>query len=542
MRKKNVFGFLLLLFSSLIFITCYREDDSIRVYYDDLLENHLDSAVIVAETTKLDSLSEKDRAFFAIFCAEVKIRKDEAIADTTELARAFRYFKNKDDKKNQAWCMIELAEYCSAKGDYRRMYFHASEALRLSNKMNDSYLQGISHSLLGRCFFVATLYEKSEDEYLLACEKARKCGNRRLEAISTFRKGEAVWALDSLKQGVKSMIEGCELAKDLNDNIMLAEFSAGIADHLLYSWQSRSDNEQLLRFAKESVQCNPKENNYWGFQVLGKAYALSGKIDSAIVYLEKSVESTEPSIKYASYLALADVEFARKNLAQSLEYERLSAAWKDSIELQNRSKSVLIADKEWLIALEQKKHGELHHYILLISILLISLFITFLLQRKRFRATRHLLEVRIKEDKEREDKRKELEQAETNATDKYTWQKSRIYAKMKKVIQGQKNGLTMKEHLSEDDWVSIIETSDQIYNGISRKLRKEYGMKENDIRFCALVLSPISLFDFQFLYNRSESAAYQREKYILQHRFGITDKDKRLKDVLLEMVQKGSEE
>ncbi len=100
----------------------------------------------------------------------------------------------------------------------------------------------------------------------------------------------------------------------------------------------------------------------------------------------------------------------------------------------------------------------------------------------------------------------------------------------------------MKEHLSEDDWVSIIETSDQIYNGISRKLRKEYGMKENDIRFCALVLSPISLFDFQFLYNRSESAAYQREKYILQHRFGITDKDKRLKDVLLEMVQKGSEE
>ena len=71
MRKKNVFGFLLLLFSSLIFITCYREDDSIRVYYDDLLENHLDSAVIVAETTKLDSLSEKGRAFFARFCAEV---------------------------------------------------------------------------------------------------------------------------------------------------------------------------------------------------------------------------------------------------------------------------------------------------------------------------------------------------------------------------------------------------------------------------------------------------------------------------------------
>ena len=542
MRKKSVSGFLLLLFSSLIFIACRQEDDSVRVYYDDLLENHLDSAVIVAETTRLDSLSEKERAYFAIFEAEVKMRKNLVIADTTELARACRYFKSKNNKKELTWCLIELAEYYSAKGDFRRMYFHASEALRLSNKMNDSYLQGISHSLLGSCYSVATLYEKSKEEYLLACEKARDCGNRRLEAISTFRRGVAEWALDSLKQGVKSMIEGYELAKNLNDNIMLAEFCAGIADHLLYSWQGRSDNEQLLRFAKESVQCNPKENNYWGFQVLGKAYALSGKIDSAIVYLEKSVESPKPSIKYASYLALADVEFARKNLAQSLEYERLSAAWKDSIEMQNRSKSVLIADKEWLIALEQEKHGKLHHYILLISIMLISLFITFLLQRKRFRATRHLLEERIKEDKEREAMRKKVEQEEAAVVDTYAWQKTDIFAKTKRIIHGRKNGLAVNEHLSEDDWVSIIETSDQIYNGISRKLRKEYGMKENDIRFCALVLSPISLFDFQFLYNRSESAAYQREKYILQHRFGITDKDKRLKDVLLEMVEKNNAE
>ena len=37
---------------------------------------------------------------------------------------------------------------------------------------------------------------------------------------------------------------------------------------------------------------------------------------------------------------------------------------------------------------------------------------------------------------------------------------------------------------------------------------------------------------------QNEHSFYQREQYILQHRFGITDKDKRLKDVLLEMVQK----
>ena len=52
MRKKNVSGFLLLLFSSLIFIACHQEDDSVRVYYDDFLENHLDSALVVAALEK----------------------------------------------------------------------------------------------------------------------------------------------------------------------------------------------------------------------------------------------------------------------------------------------------------------------------------------------------------------------------------------------------------------------------------------------------------------------------------------------------------
>jgi hypothetical protein len=45
-----------------------------------------------------------------------------------------------------------------------------------------------------------------------------------------------------------------------------------------------------------------------------------------------------------------------------------------------------------------------------------------------------------------------------------------------------------------------------------------------------------------YILERSETAAYQRERYILQHRFGITDKDKRLKDVLMEMAQGRNEE
>jgi tetratricopeptide (TPR) repeat protein len=537
MRKKIVFDFLLLLFSSLISIACHQEDDSVRVYYDDLLVNHLDSALVVAESTQVDSLSKEERAYFAIFCAEVKIQKHKKIDNLDELLKAQEFFIQNKDKRNMARCLIELAEYYSAKNNYQEQYSNAREALKISIKINDSYLCGVSHSLLGECYNIATLYKESKEEYQKACDYAKVCGNRRLEALSTFRKGRMEWALDSIEQGMNSMMKGYQLAKEIKDSIIVSEFCTDIASYLLYSWKDRSENERLLKFAKESVRYNQRADNYWGFQVLGKAYALCGKIDSSLVYLTKSIESPKPSIKYASYLALADIELARKNLEKSLEYERLSSAWKDSMELQNMRKDVLVADNEWIITTEQQKQGTLRKYTTFIIIVLVAVVVALLFMRKRMQDSRHLLEERIKEDKEREAMRKEVEQVEAAVADIYAWQKTDIFAKMKRVIQGQKEGLETKEHLSEDDWVSIIEVTDRVYHGISRKWRNEYGMKENDIRFCALVLSPISLFDFQFLYNRSESAAYQRERYILQHRFGITDKDKRLKDVLMEMAQ-----
>ncbi len=538
MRKKIVFDFLLLLFSSLISIACHQEDDSVRVYYDDLLVNHLDSALVVAESTQVDSLSKEERAYFAIFCAEVKIQKHKKIDNLDELLKAQEFFIQNKDKRNMARCLIELAEYYSAKNNYQEQYSNAREALKISVEINDSYLCGVSHSLLGECYNIATLYKESKEEYQNACDYAKVCGNRRLEALSTFRKGRMEWALDSIEQGMNSMMKGYQLAKEIKDSIIVSEFCTDIASYLLYSWKDRSENERLLKFAKESVRYNQRADNYWGFQVLGKAYALCGKIDSSLVYLTKSIESPKPSIKYASYLALADIELARKSLEKALEYERLSSAWKDSMELQNMRKDVLVADNEWIITTEQQKQGTLRKYTtFIIIILLVAIVFALLFMRKRMQDTRHLFEERIKEDKKREAMRKEVEQVEAAVADIYAWQKADIFAKMKRVIQGQKDGLAMKEHLSEDDWVSIIETSDLVYHGICRLLRKEYGMKENDIRFCALVLSPVSLFDFQFLYNRSESAAYQRERYILQHRFGITDKDKRLKDVLMELAQ-----
>ena len=538
MRKKIVFDFLLLLFSSLISIACHQEDDSVRVYYDDLLVNHLDSALVVAESTQVDSLSKEERAYFAIFCAEVKIQKHKKIDNLDELLKAQEFFIQNKDKRNMARCLIELAEYYSAKNNYQEQYSNAREALKISVEINDSYLCGVSHSLLGECYNIATLYKESKEEYQNACDYAKVCGNRRLEALSTFRKGRMEWALDSIEQGMNSMMKGYQLAKEIKDSIIVSEFCTDIASYLLYSWKDRSENERLLKFAKESVRYNQRADNYWGFQVLGKAYALCGKIDSSLVYLTKSIESPKPSIKYASYLALADIELARKSLEKALEYERLSSAWKDSMELQNMRKDVLVADNEWIITTEQQKQGTLRKYTtFIIIILLVAIVFALLFMRKRMQDTRHLFEERIKEDKKREAMRKEVEQVEAAVADIYAWQKADIFAKMKRVIQGHKDGLAMKEHLSEDDWVSIIETSDMVYHGICRLLRNEYGMKENDIRFCALVLSPVSLFDFQFLYNRSESAAYQRERYILQHRFGITDKDKRLKDVLMEMAQ-----
>ena len=45
------------------------------------------------------------------------------------------------------------------------------------------------------------------------------------------------WALDSIEQGMNSMMKGYQLAKEIKDSIIVSEFCTDIASHLLLYWE-----------------------------------------------------------------------------------------------------------------------------------------------------------------------------------------------------------------------------------------------------------------------------------------------------------------
>ena len=112
-----------------------------------------------------------------------------------------------------------------------------------------------------------------------------------------------------------------------------------------------------------------------------------------------------------------------------------------------------------------------------------------------------------------------------------------VYKKMVQIVHNYKENHVSPIHMEEQDWIDLMNFIERRYNNICQKLTDSYGLTTDDIRFCCLILTGFTRFDMHYILERSETVAYQRERYILQHRFGITDKDKRLKDVLMEMAQ-----
>ena len=91
--------------------------------------------------------------------------------------------------------------------------------------------------------------------------------------------------------------------------------------------------------------------------------------------------------------------------------------------------------------------------------------------------------------------------------------------------------------MEEMDWTQLMRYVDSQMDNLCLRLFSEKGMKQDDVNFCILLLLNFSHINMANIMNCTRSAIYKRERYILQHRFGITDKDKRLKDVLMEMAQ-----
>ena len=109
------------------------------------------------------------------------------------------------------------------------------------------------------------------------------------------------------------------------------------------------------------------------------------------------------------------------------------------------------------------------------------------------------------------------------------------------IIKNRKEEVSTRLSIDERGWLLIIDEVNARHNNLAQKL-VEKGIKDFDLQICCLLLLGFTRNELQYVFYKERTTIYKREKKILSDFFGITDKDKRLKDVLMEMAQGNNEE
>ena len=302
---------------------------------------------------------------------------------------------------------------------------------------------------------------------------------------------------------------------------------------------------------------------------LAYAMAATGRLDSASMMLHKLSQSPYMVHKQKAYRGLSDIESARGNSSKAWEYERLSTLFFDTLVVQNQSVDVLNMVKKCKLVQEQqlKEKGRRRtlvaiSFLVLLILLLMLYYLRRVSQHKKVLQSTQLYLEESKGEAERQSQviktmqeRMDRMDAQLGELDELENKKKMMLLERRMLVQERleeveayRKLLCMvneTEHfgevhtrMEERDWTQLMRYVDSQMDNICLRLFSEKEMKQDDVNFCILLLLNFSHINMANIMNCTRSAIYKRERYILQHRFGITDKDKRLKDVLLEMVKK----
>ena len=136
--------------------------------------------------------------------------------------------------------------------------------------------------------------------------------------------------------------------------------------------------------------------SYHAFLILGDAYYKCEQYDSAIFYLNKSLMSKDYGKKAGAYMRLADIAMIQGNAALSVELERNSSAYKDSLYKFRRS---VVANE--MVEAETDAHtmlqkiyykGRLNMYLYAFILITAMIIIVALSLYKRYRRKNDLLQ------------------------------------------------------------------------------------------------------------------------------------------------------
>ena len=563
--KNNIA--LIILLIAFLSVACNERQSNNRqlILADSLMQSRSDSALCILQGISMDKFAtQADSACYALLLTQARDKNYVVQTDDSLIRYAVAYYDKTNDVRMQAkahyyWGCV-----------YRDMNRQA-EAIRefliaapLTEKAKEKRQLGLVYNNIGFIYNIQGVNEKADSIYQL------------MEVIAQEVKDTALWSEALSKQGSIALTKGKEYfpiaeqklsdAFGVVDRVGSNGLKANISASLSNLYSRMDEGEKALYYAKLNLSLRrDTARAYRAFLLLGDAYYKCKEYDSATFYFNKSLLSKDYGRKVDAYMRLADIAMIQGNVTLSVELERNSSVYKDSLYEFHRNvvANEMIEAEADAQAMLQKLYykGRLNMYLYVFMLIVVMIIVVALFLYKRYRRKNDLLQKDkqqlekvnqdlslhyanlqtdiTEKDLEIENLRKELvshqideeERAKLQAEldemilkrrtlAKEAFLHSPLYAKMQAIIQDYQDRDESDEEISDQEWQEFVVGMDVEWNNAITDLCVKYQLSKEELHLVCLSLVGFPFSHLEYLLHLSRKTLY-RKKNVLFKRMGV---------------------
>lgn len=563
--KNNIA--LIILLIAFLSVACNERQSNNRqlILADSLMRSRPDSALCILQDISMEKLTtQADSAYYVLLLTQARDKNYVVQTDDSLIRYAVAYYDKTNDVRMQAkahyyWGCV-----------YRDMNRQA-EAIRefliaapLTEKAKEKRQLGLVYNNIGFIYNIQGFNEKADSIYQL------------MEVIAQEVKDTALWSEALSKQGSIALTKGKEYfpiaeqklsdAFGVVDRVGSNGLKANISASLSNLYSRMDEGEKALYYAKLNLSLRrDTARAYRAFLLLGDAYYKCKEYDSATFYFNKSLLSKDYGRKVDAYMRLADIAMIQGNVTLSVELERNSSVYKDSLyEFHwNVVANEMIEAEADAQAMLQKLYykGRLNMYLYVFMLIVVMIIVVALFLYKRYRRKNDLLQKDkqqlekvnqdlsqhyanlqtdiTEKDLEIENLRKELVSHQIDEEERAKLQTeldemilkrrtlakeaflhSPLYAKMQAIIQDYQDRDESDEEISDQEWQEFVVGMDVEWNNAITDLCVKYQLSKEELHLVCLSLAGFPFSHLEYLLHLSRKTLY-RKKNVLLKRMGV---------------------
>ena len=560
-NMKNTVIIILFAMSLLSSCTIRQDYNQQLLKADSLMQLRPDSALNILKSISPKKLSTRaDNAYYALLLTQAQDKNFVVQKDDSLIQIAVHYYDSIGDTKMQAkahyyWGCV-----------YRDMNQQA-EAIRefliaapLTEKVKEKRQLGLIYNNIGYIYNIQDFNQKADSIYQL------------VEIIAIELKDTTLWAEALSKQGSIALSKGDDyfpIAEQKLSNAFMAadkmgynRLKADISASLSRLYTRMGQKEKALHYAKLNLSLRrDTARAYRAFFILGDAYYKSEQYDSATFYLNKSLVSKDYGKKADAYMRLADIAMIQGNATLSMELERNSSAYKDSLYKFRRNivtNKIIKAETDAQTMLQKLYYKwRLNTYLCVFILIIVIIIIITILLYKRYRRKNYLLQKDkqqiekahqdlsqhyaklqidiVQKDLEIESLRKELASHQVyeeqrkklqdeldemvlkrKALAKEAFLHSPLYEKMQAIIKDYQDKDTSDKELSDQEWQEFVAEMDMEWNNAITELCAKYQLSKEELHLICLSLIGFPFSHLEYLLHLSRATLYRKKNALLK--------------------------